>query len=187
MPDVQQQQQGAQGEQQPNADGGTPETWDAWLGAQPEDQRTRIATLYQAHEQGLRSALESERGERKRFEQQVRDLSKSVEKGSALEQQLNATLTQLETANRRADFVEQAAKTENGVADIAAAWIIASAQADTYFDRKGNVNFALLKQNHPTLFRGAVTPRANAGAGTGQTGDGKHSMNDFIRKSAGRG
>lgn len=160
-------------------------TWDSWLAAQPETQRTTIAALYEAQTQGLRTALQSERQAKGDIEKQVRELQKGAEKGSDAEKRLNEMVSQLESANRRADFVTEAVKPEHAVADINAAWIIASAQADTYFDKRGNVNLALLKQNHPALFKGAVTPRANAGSGAGQSG-GTVTMNDIIRQRAGR-
>lgn len=176
---------GTQQQTQGTDQGGTPETWQAWLEAQPEEQRTRITTLYSAHEQGLRSALDSERNQRKAFERDLNALKDKAEKGSALEQQLNGITAQLESANRRADFVEAAVKPEVGIADVAAAWIIANATPDTYFNKRGQVDFALLKQNHPALFKSAAPPRANAGNGSGQDG-GATSINDFIRRAAGR-
>lgn len=163
----------------------TPETWQAWLEAQPEDQRVRITTLHEGHTQGLRTALDNERAQRREFEKQLRELTPKVEKGSALETQINTITAQLDSANRRADFVEAAVKPEIGIADVAAAWIIANANADTYFDKRGRVDFALLKQNHPALFKSAAPPRANAGNGAGQDG-GTSNMNDFIRRQASR-
>lgn len=186
MPENDQQGTGqAQGDQQAATQGGTPETWQAWLEAQPEDQRTRITTLHESHTQGLRSALDNERAQRREFEKQLRDLQPKVEKGSALETQINTITAKLDSANRRAEFVEEAVKPEIGIVDLKLAWLTVNAEPDTYLDKRGRVDFALLKQNHPALFKSAAPPRANAGNGAGQDG-GTSNMNDFIRRQASR-
>lgn len=177
-----QEQQQQPNDQQPDgASGETPQTWEDWLNAQADD----VKALYEAHTNGLRSALNSERESKRELERQLREMRDKAEKGSEAETRLNEMVSALETANRRADFVVEAAKPENGVADIEAAWLIVNAKADTFFDRKGNVNFALLKQQHPMLFRAAKAPPGNAGSGVGQEG-GKQDINDWIRSAAGR-
>ena len=94
---------------------------------------------------------------------------------------------QLTAAERRADFYEAAAKPEIGLVGVKAAWVLMNAETDRYFDRKGNPNFDLLKQEHPYLFGQAkTTPKGNQGNGTnGQTPAGQ-SINDMIRNAAGR-
>lgn len=183
MPTENGQQQAEQqpNDQQQNAGGETPQTWEAWLGTQPED----VKSMYESHTSGLKNALDNERASRKSLESQLREFQKKADKGSELEQQLNRMVTDLETANRRSDFVEAAIKPEIGVSDLKAAWLIVNADADTYIDKRGQVNFPLLKQNHPGLFKAAPAPKANAGNGAGQ-GEGKLDMNTFIRRAAGR-
>lgn len=176
-----QQQQPNDQQQQSDAGGETPPTFESWLATAPDD----VKALYEAHTNGLRSALNSERESKRELERQLREMRDKAEKGSEAETRLNEMVSALETANRRADFVIEAAKPENGVADIEAAWLIVNAKADTFFDRKGNVNFALLKQQHPMLFRAAKAPPGNAGSGVGQEG-GKQDINDWIRSAAGR-
>ena len=71
-------------EQEPN--GGTPETnpngtFESWFENQPED----VKTLITEHEKGLKSALESERGNTKALSRQISDLQGAAEKGSDLE------------------------------------------------------------------------------------------------------
>jgi len=183
-----QQTSGDQGnsQQQTNGQGGTPETWDAWLAAQPEEQRTVVTRLYEAQTTGLRSALQSERDGRKALETQIRELQKSVEKGSESERKLTEMVTSLESANRRADFLEAAVKPDVGLADLEAAWIIVQAKPDDYVGKRG-VDFALLKERHPGLFKSVPqTPRGNAGSGTTSDAPNGANMNDFIRKAAGR-
>lgn len=178
------QQQG--GQQQNSGSGETPETWDAWLAGRPEAERATITKLHEAHTTGLRSALQSERDGRKALETQIRDLQKSAEKGSANEQKLTEMVTQLENANRRADFLEAAVKPEVGLTDLEAAWVLVNAKPDDYLTKRG-IDFALLKERHPGLFKAATpTPRGNAGSGTGGTTPSGASMNDYIRRAAGK-
>lgn len=176
-----------------NGEGGStqapaaPDSWDAWLATQPDEQRTTISSLYEKQTAGLKSALDNERQQRKDFEKQARELAKTAEKGSDAEKQLTQFADQLTAAERRADFYEAAAKPEIGLVGVKAAWVLMNAEADRYFDRKGNPNFDLLKQEHPYLFGLAkTTPKGNQGNGTnGQTPAGQ-SINDMIRNAAGR-
>jgi hypothetical protein len=183
-----QQNDSQQGQQQGN--GGTPEqlTWDTWLAQQPEEQRTIITGLQTTREQGLRTALNSEREANKQHEAKIRELAGKAEKGSESEKQLTAAADQLAEANRRADFFQEAAKPEVGLTDPHLAWLAINASAEEYVDRKGNVNFVLLKERHPGLFKQAVTPpKGNAGNGAGGQGAGtKTNMNSIIRRAAGR-
>lgn len=174
------QEQQQPNDQQPDAGGETPQTFEGWLTTAPED----VKALYEQHTTGLTSALKDERENRKALEKQLREWRDKAEKGSDAETRLNETLTALETTQRRADFLESATKPEVGVADTKAAWLIVNAEPDTYIDKRGNINFALLKQNHPALFRTKL-PTANAGNGSGQEG-GKVDMNAIIRQAAGR-
>lgn len=168
----------------------TAQTWDDWLASRPDAERPTITALYERQTQGLRSALDKERDDRKALEKQVRDLAKAAEKGSDAETQLTTLADQLAAADRRADFYRDAAKTDVGIADPELAWLRVNASPDEFFDRKGNVNFTLLKERHPALFVQTplkpATPKGNAGSGAGQQGAGALSMTDFIRQQAGR-
>ena len=168
-----------------------PATWDAWLSAQPEAQRSIITQLHETHTSGLRTSLQSERDERKKIAAQLKDLQGKQEKGSATEAQLIEMQQQLEVANRRADFMAEAIKPEIGLIGAEAAWVLMNNDAESYFDRKGNPNFAKLKEAHPYLFRSQTatpTPRIGAGAGVdaGANSPAKGNMNTFIRQSSGR-
>lgn len=172
----------------PDAQTETVETWDNWLAKQPEAERARIATLYEGHTKGLRTALDSERNERKQYEKQVRELATKAEKGSETEKRLTEMADALDRANRKADFYQEAAKPDTGLTDPEAAWIIANAKAEEFFDRKGNLNVALLKERHPGLFgRPNPTPQGNAGSGAGGQPQSGNDMNSYIRGRAGRG
>ena len=59
------------------------------------------------------------------------------------------------------------------------------AQAEGLFRKDGAPDWAALQVVAPELFR--KSGQANAGAGTGTPPAAKASMNDFIRRSAGRG
>jgi hypothetical protein len=167
----------------------TPEdTWDGWLATLDEAERGRVTRLYEAKHGGLLKALDSERNERKATERQLRDAAAKLKDDDANKAQLTQMADQLDLANRKADFFQEAAKPENGLADPEAAWIIANAKADEFFDRRGNLNLALLKERHPSLFaRPPVTPPANAGNGSGVQPPAANTMNQMIRRQAGRG
>jgi hypothetical protein len=172
-------QPGATGATQGETQAAQQATWENVLEGLPEEQRT----LYTAHTQGLRSALESERDQRKQFEKQLRELAGQAQKGSQLETQLATLTTQLDEANRRADFVTEA--TGQGVVNARLAWL--AAQEAQVFDRKGNVDWAALKQRYPELFRQQqATSPGNAGAGTNQQPSGPAGMTQIIRRAAGR-
>lgn len=172
----------------PNPDASvTEETWDGWLETLDEAERGRVTRLYEAKHGGLLKALESERSERKAYERQLRDAASQLKDGDANKAALTEMADKLEAANRKADFFKEAARPETGLSDPEAAWIIANAKADEFFDRRGNLNLALLKDRHPGLFgRPPVTPPANAGNGSGAQTPPANTMNQMIRRQAGR-
>lgn len=153
-------------------------TFDGWVKDQPEE----IRTLLDGHTKGLKSALDSERENRKGLEKQLRELSKKVEAGSELEKQLSDLADQQSSANRRAEFYEAAHR--EGVTNLKLAFTVAV--QDELFNKKGEIDFPEMRKSYPELFGKAVTANANAGAGTGQPPTPKKNMNDFIRKAAGR-
>ena len=152
----------------------TPASFDAWMGAQPED----IQALYTAHTTGLHNAVKATRDERDTLRTQLKDILPKAEKGGELEKSLNETLTRLEASERKTAFVEDAIKPEIGCRNPKAAYALAV--ADNLFDRKGNADWTALKAAAPELF-GAPSVNANAGAGT-QNPPAKADMNAFIRQ-----
>ena len=163
-----------------------PATWEEWIGSLAEDQRTQVTTLFNAHTSGLQNALREEREGRKKMEGDLRAAHSKAEDGSAIKQQLEAAVAQLEAANRRADFMAAAIAPEIGVADLAAAWVIVNASPDTYLKKAGGFDFAALKAAHPVLFKAPPPPKAAAGAGTQADPEPATNMNVLIRRAAGR-
>lgn len=165
--------------QSPGADGGTPPTWETTLETLTEEQRG----LFDAHVQGLRGALDSERQQRRDFERQLREATGQLEEGSELRTQLEEMTARLDEAERRADFASEAGR--QGVTNVHLAWL--AARDAELFDRRGNTDWAALRERCPELFSDRQQQRAagNAGAGT-NTPPAPTDMNTAIRRAAGR-
>jgi hypothetical protein len=167
--------------------GGTPApgegvTFESWLGEQEE----AVQGLVNDEVAGLRSALQSERQQRREFERELRDAARELEEGSEARTRLESMADELDTVERRADFYEAAHGA--GVTNLRLAWL-AVQQDESLSDRRGNVNMARLKKNYPELFGGGQRspPPGNAGSGTdGGAPPATGGMNEFIRRSAGR-
>lgn len=171
------QTQQAGGAQQP------PASFDSWL----EQQTPEVKALYEQHTSGLKTALQAEREARKRdtgeLSRQLRDAAKKADEGSEARKSLEATAAQLEVAEKRAAFLEDAVRPEIQCRNPRAAFIVAT--SDGLFDKKGNPDWAAIKAAAPELF-GPRVPAGDAGTGTGTPPPGKGGMNEFIRRSAGR-
>jgi len=155
-----------------------PETWDAFLEAQPEP----VKQLFSQHVQGLKAALSTERDQRRDFEKQLRDVAKQLEDGSEAKAQLEQLSSQYEEAERRLAFYESAPAE---LVNAKLGWL-AVTELDA-FDRRGNVNWDAVREAYPELFKSAKSPApsANAGAGTQGTQT-PFSMNDAVRAAARR-
>jgi hypothetical protein len=169
--------------QQPN-DGEQAQTpppfeYETWLGEQP----VHIQAGLEARTQGLVSALESERSQRKEFSKQLRELSSKAEKGSEAEKQLSEMTSRLEQAEQRAAFYEEAGRPEIGCSNTKAAYLIAV--ADGLFTKRGDPDWPAIKAAAPELF-GRKLPSGNAGAGAGQPPPTGATMNQIIRAATGR-
>lgn len=153
--------------------------WDAWLGEQPEP----VKAAYEKHTAGLKSALVSERSERKSLADQLRKLSKSAEAGSELQTRLDETVGALEEAEAKAQFFEDAAPV---VANLRVAWVYAKSAG--LVDKHGRVDMARLRVEAPQLFETPrkAAPPAHAGNSAKDAPPPQRNMNDFIRQSAGR-
>ena len=167
---------------QPQGDTGqqsTALTYDSWLGSQPED----VKTLVEHNIQGLKSALQSERQQRQQLADQLRDAAKGVT-GDA-KAALDKLSSDLEAVQLRANFFEDAAKPDVGCTNPRLAFIAAD-QAGL-IDKKGRVNWAEMRAQYPELFRQAnAVGRGSADGGAGGGRRTAVSMNDYIRKAAGR-
>ncbi len=168
-----------QGNQQGQQNSETPFTYDTWLAQQPEDVRTGI----EAYISGLRNTVQATRQERDNLARQLRDAAKGAT--GEVKAQLDKLTTDLEAAQMRANFFEEAAKPDVGCTNPRLAFIAAD-QAGL-IDKKGRVNWAEMRTQYPELFRQAGQQKGSADGGAG--GDNKptgNSMNDFIRKAARR-
>ena len=176
--------------QQPTPEGGAqtgetlaadakPVTFEDWYETlEPERQE-----VLDAHIDGLKSALKSERDERKAVERQLRDLAKQADEGSELRAQLDRMATEAQTATAKAEFF-QAGHAAN-VKNLRLAWLAAT-DAGLVDAKTGECDFGKLKQVAPELFAQKPTTSNNAGNGAGQTGAAQPSMNDWLRQAAGR-
>lgn len=156
--------------------GETPQTqeqpnFDTWLATQPDP----IKGLVSEHTQGLRSALETERAQRKDLAKQIKELTKDVAADSDAAKRLGELSANLEAAQKRADFYEAA--TAAGCIKLKPAYLVA--QAD-------NLTIDQVKAQYPELFAVARTTPTHAGNGTANPPAGVTTMNDLIRKAAGR-
>lgn len=146
--------------------------FDTWLQAQD----TAVRGMLDSHTQGLRSALETERGNAKQLARQIKDLSGKVEAGSETARQLADLSSRLETEQRRADFYESA--TAAGCRDLRLAWLAA---------RDEGLTVEQVRTQYPTLFAVAKVPPTHAGNGAqAPGGGGERNINAFIRRAAGR-
>lgn len=157
--------------------GAMPANWDEWLQGQPEE----IKTLAQTYSADLKSALSSEREQRKALAKELRDATAKAEQGSALQQTLTEINGRLENAERRAAFYEGAGPAN--CTNPRAAFLVA--QAENLWRRDGTPDWAALQNVAPELFR--KSSQVQAGAGTGAAPPARADMNAWIRRAAGRG
>lgn len=155
-------------------------TFDGWYGKLDDKQKDMVDD----HVSGLKSALTSEREERRRLSTQLKQLSKSAEEGSDFQKQLQETMGQLDEAEKKARFLEDAHG--QNVSNLKLAWL--AAKEEKLISRDGSVDFLKLRETAPELFeRKTPTPAGNAGTGNGQAGIAKPDMSKWIRAAAGRG
>jgi hypothetical protein len=157
-----------------------PATFEEFLKGQPE----AVQTLYTEDVKGLKSALSTVRQEREDLQKQLKDLSARLDKGSDAQKQVDELSGQLETASQRTAFYEDAA--DAGVTNFRLAWLVVQDSPDDYLDRQGRVNFDLLKERNPELFKEPKPspPKGNAGKGTQTPPKSGPSMNAIIRSGA---
>lgn len=155
-------------------------TYDALYDSLGEDQRA----LVDGHINGLKGALQSERDAKRDMAKQLRDASKQVEEGSAAQKQLQELATQVEQAERKAAFYEDAAGPSVNCSNTRLAWI--AAQEIGAIDSRGRVNWDALRSDFPELFARTI-PAGNAGTGTGGAQPASaRDMNKYIRAASGR-
>ena len=165
--------------------GGTPadqppaptfETWYSGLDATAKG-------LFDSHVSGLKSSIAAERQEQAQLSKRIKDLTTKAEKGSDLEKQLADLQNALALTERKAAFNEDASRPEVGCGNPKAAYALA--MAENLFDSRGRPDWNAIKQTAPELFRKPGPGNADGGAGQGNP---PHlTMNDIIRRAAGRG
>jgi hypothetical protein len=159
-------------------EGEKPTSFEAWM--EKQDEQTKA--LYEQHISGLKNTVKSTRQERDDFAREIKELLPKAEKGSEFEKNLTETLKKLEATERRATFVEEAVKPGIDCRNPKAAYALA-VTIDA-FDKLGNPDWALLKQEAPELF-GKLTPPAHGGSGTDSPPQ-ANDINSMIRRAAGR-
>ena len=165
----------------------TPTTWDEYVAGLPEDQKEIVTGLYNEKNKGLLNTVKATREERDTFATQLRDAAKKAEKGSDVEKMYTEQADQLDKANKRADFYEDAPNHE--CKNPKAAFKIAT--TDNLFTKKGLPDWEAIKEEAPELFGVAVTPprkpvgRGGAGEGTDKRPAAAKGMNDLIREATG--
>lgn len=155
--------------------------YDKWLESQPAHVKAAI----ERNTGKLQSALNSERESRKELTRQLREATGKAEKGSELEKQLGEVSSKAELAEKKAAFYESAGQPEIGCTNPKAAFLIAT--ADDLFKRSGEPDWAAIKAAAPELFAAKKAPNGNAGSGTGNPPPTGVTMDDIIRRHAGRG
>jgi len=168
MPEDLKQGQKDQEDQQPT------QTFEDWL-SEHED----VKPLYEAHTQGLKSALDTERAARKDLEKQLRGLAKTAEAGSEAQKQLTETADKLASIERQNKFYDAAHAA--GVRNLKLAWIA----AQEFMDGDGDVKLDAMKKAYPELFTSQQRVNVNAGDGL-QNQQAPMDMNAIIRRAAGR-
>jgi len=136
-------------------------TWETVIAALPEADRV----LYEQHTTGLRNTVQATRQERDALQQQLGELTKAIGKNDpeSAKALLAQMTTEIETAKRRADFLEGAVRPEIGCSNPGAAFAIAHNQG--LFDARGNPNWDAIKQAVPELFRKPTTRRPGTDPG----------------------
>ncbi len=157
--------------------GGTPAFTDfaSFLAKQPKE----VQALYEADVAGLKNTVSATRTERDNLATQIKELTKAAGKGTELETKLTELSASLESANRKADFMEQAPAMECKNPKAAYALML----ADNLVDRKGQPDWPAIKAAAPELF-GKKVAKTNAGEGHDEPPSG--GMNDWIRSQARR-
>jgi hypothetical protein len=155
----------------------TPETFDGWI----VEQDDMIRDLFEQHVGGLKSALDAERNERKKFEKQLRDVTGKMDKNSEAAQQLQQVTGELAEYQRKTSFYEQAATAGVPAKNFRLAYL--AAQDMGAFGDNGEVDLGAIKEAHPVLFNNKPAPPATstAGAGTSAPPARPVNMTDILR------
>lgn len=143
-----------------------------------------IKELYKKHTDGLSSALDKERANRRDLEKQIKDLLPKADKGSELEKELTEKVKLLEEADkryaeveRRAKFAEEASQPNIKCTNAKAAYALATIEG--LFKPDGSPKWDELKKLAPELFKLGGT---DAGSGGKRVTD--SDINTALREAA---
>ena len=156
--------------------------WDDWLAQQPDN----IKSLIGEHTNGLKTALQSERGTRGNLERQLNELQKQLKGNESAQAEVARIQSQLAEENTRGEFYEAAHVA--GATNLRAAYLLA--KADGLIDDKGKFRIDDIKSRYPEFFASpkAPLPPGNAGSGAGAQPprlSGNAAVNNLIRSAAG--
>lgn len=180
MPD---EEKGAAPDASPSGTSGDPTTppkgettFEEWSEKLKDEERS----LLEGHTSKLKTALESERKTRKELSERVRDLTKQAEDGSKTQAELQKISDQLTQYQRRVAVYDSA---PTDLINFRLAGLLI--EAENLYDPRGGVDWDTVRKQAPELFR-KFAPPGNAGTGLGAGPQKKPSMNDLIRRAAGR-
>lgn len=160
-----------------------PNDADAWADSLDDAGKTALNAYVALETTRLKTALDTERAQRKELAKQLKELSVKPADDTAWKAKIEAISGQLSEANLKASFYESAA----GQDDLAAKRYGAAykiAKIDGLIDEDGAVDWAALKEQHDYLFSTPVvaTPaKGHAGNGVGGRAQKPQNINDVLR------
>lgn len=170
---------GQNGGTPPEGTGAPAATLEEWLKTNDEDGA--VAGLIDTSTANLKKALQTERENNKAMSRQLREAAKGADDDT--KKTLEAMADERDAAVRKAEFYALAAVA--GCRNIDAAYLVANGDGML---SGGHVNIEAVKAKVPELFGTAPTApgAAKAGAGTGGKPAPQPTMNELIRRAAGR-
>ncbi len=173
------QQQG--GSQQVQQQQQTPKDFESWLAAKGDDN---ARALYQQHIAGLQNTVTATREERDALNNRIKGIMKTLDgkEPEKAKSEMERLSTDLQEANRKIEFLQDAGKPEIECLDANLAWLLATSKG--LFRANGSPDWSAIRKEAPRLF-GKPVIEIGAGAGTGSGAGGKTNMDDWIRDRAG--
>lgn len=159
-----------------------PATWAEYLESIPTEQRDAVSKLYSAENQKLIAAVKATREERDLLQRDLRVAAKQAGALPALQETLNKQADELQNANKKSAFYENAILRR--CSNPALAW--AFAKSENLFSGDGEADWKNIELRAPELFAPArpAATRGAAGAGANNTVQ-KQTVTDWIRQQSG--
>lgn len=148
------------------------DTFDKFL----EVQGDEVKSLYETHTTGLMNTVKATRQERDDLAKELKSLAKKIDVDSEAGKQVGELQARLQAAEKKANFLELAAK--QGVKRPSAAFAIAN--AENLFLEDGSPDWNKIKESVPELFSQQAIG-SDAGSGTNKRQEGNFNAN--IRKA----